>query len=282
MISQGLKVLKSQGPQSLFRDACQYAENYYGQSAITYYRSQRQLQARIANESQSLDDILNTVLDIKPGLGYYQLSALQLRDELHSLAEIVRGLDPKTVMEIGTAQGGTLYTWSRYLETPSMYISIDIPGRTFAKNFYRRRQHYFDSFDPDTDTAFVWQNSHLDETYDKVHQDLLGDEKNIDFLLIDGDHSYEGVKQDFETYKNLVGEGGVIALHDIVYHPNDPSVVEDRMEETTAEEKHLRWTDGHRECDVHDLWAELKREYETKEIISHPKQTWGGIGVVYI
>lgn len=36
----------------------------------------------------------------------------------------------------------------------------------------------------------------------------------IDFLFIDGDHSYEGVKKDFELYSKLLTEHGVIVIHD--------------------------------------------------------------------
>ena len=36
----------------------------------------------------------------------------------------------------------------------------------------------------------------------------------MDFLFIDGDHSYEGVKIDFELYSNLLSPTGIIMLHD--------------------------------------------------------------------
>jgi predicted O-methyltransferase YrrM len=39
-------------------------------------------------------------------------------------------------------------------------------------------------------------------------------EKPIDFLFIDGDHSYEGLKADWEAWRSLVAIGGVVALHD--------------------------------------------------------------------
>jgi len=42
-----------------------------------------------------------------------------------------------------------------------------------------------------------------------VRQDI-----QIDFLFIDGDHSYEGVKSDFELYSNLLSPKGIIVLHD--------------------------------------------------------------------
>jgi len=36
----------------------------------------------------------------------------------------------------------------------------------------------------------------------------------IDLLFIDGNHSYEGVKKDFELYSNLISEKGIIIIHD--------------------------------------------------------------------
>ena len=36
----------------------------------------------------------------------------------------------------------------------------------------------------------------------------------IDYLHIDGDHSYEGVKKDFELYSTIMSENGIITIHD--------------------------------------------------------------------
>ena len=36
----------------------------------------------------------------------------------------------------------------------------------------------------------------------------------VDFIFIDGDHSYEGLRGDWETWNPLVGPGSIIALHD--------------------------------------------------------------------
>ncbi len=38
----------------------------------------------------------------------------------------------------------------------------------------------------------------------------------IDYLHIDADHHYDGVKLDWELYKSLVSDGGVITFHDTV------------------------------------------------------------------
>jgi len=48
-----------------------------------------------------------------------------------------------------------------------------------------------------------------------VRQDI-----KIDYLHIDGDHSYEGVKKDFELYSTIMSENGLITIHDTdkLYH----------------------------------------------------------------
>ncbi|MEM4489080.1 MAG: class I SAM-dependent methyltransferase [Desulfurococcaceae archaeon] len=60
-------------------------------------------------------------------------------------------------------------------------------------------------------------DSHDPKTLEIVRK-ILGD-RGLDFLFIDGDHTYEGVKKDFEMYSPLVEKGGMIAFHDIVEHP---------------------------------------------------------------
>jgi predicted O-methyltransferase YrrM len=39
-------------------------------------------------------------------------------------------------------------------------------------------------------------------------------DKPFDFLFIDGDHSFEGLKGNWEAWKRLMSIGGIVALHD--------------------------------------------------------------------
>lgn len=39
-------------------------------------------------------------------------------------------------------------------------------------------------------------------------------EPPVDFVFIDGEHSYEGLRRDWESWSGLVAPGGVVALHD--------------------------------------------------------------------
>ena len=80
--------------------------------------------------------------------------------------------------------------------------------------------------------------------------------KKIDVLFIDGDHTYHGVKKDFEMYEPLVEKDGIIIFHDICKHMTAP------------------------ECQVEQFWKEIKDKYENVEIIDPEDDEWGGIGIL--
>lgn len=46
---------------------------------------------------------------------------------------------------------------------------------------------------------------------------LFSQNKKIDILFIDGDHSYEGVKKDWENYYPLMNKNGIVIFHDFAW-----------------------------------------------------------------
>ena len=50
-------------------------------------------------------------------------------------------------------------------------------------------------------------------SYDCI-PDVVSIGKAVDFLLIDGDHSYEGVKRDWENFSGLLNTDAFVAFHD--------------------------------------------------------------------
>ena len=71
---------------------------------------------------------------------------------------------------------------------------LDDEDSFYRKNFYPR---------------FIKSTS-VDAYYDFfVRQDI-----KIDVLWIDGDHTYEGVKTDFELYSKILSDNGIIIIHD--------------------------------------------------------------------
>ena len=58
----------------------------------------------------------------------------------------------------------------------------------------------------------------IKETSEKAFYDFFVKENiDIDLLFIDGDHSYEGVKKDFDLYSTILNPKGLILLHDTDY-----------------------------------------------------------------
>jgi hypothetical protein len=55
----------------------------------------------------------------------------------------------------------------------------------------------------------------IKETSEKAYYDFfVKQDIKIDVLFIDGDHSYEGVKLDFDLYSNILSDKGIIMIHD--------------------------------------------------------------------
>jgi predicted O-methyltransferase YrrM len=179
----------------------------------------------------------------------------QVRSELIGLGHELRRLRPKVGMEIGTFKGGTLFVLSMLADPNATLISVDLPRGEFGGGYMRAREIVFRKFKrPGQSLHCIRANSHQAETVESVKRALSG--RSLDYLFIDGDHTYEGVKKDFELYAPFVRKGGFIALHDIFAHQPE-----------------------HR-CEVDVFWAELKARYACREIIENPAQNWAGIGIV--
>lgn len=65
-------------------------------------------------------------------------------------------------------------------------------------------------------------------------------EKQIDYLHIDADHSYEWAKHDFEAYAQKVPVHGIITLHDSMVETGVPRVVQEIKESGKYEVCNIR------------------------------------------
>jgi len=161
------------------------------------------------------------------GYGKYRFNLCQEKESIKKLLKRVKSLGPSVIMEIGTASGGSLYTWCRYLKDLEMIISIDFD--------FNGREKLFKSFAPEKEMHFIEGDSHDQNVFEKVSKILKS--KKVDFIYIDADHSYEGVKKDFEMYKRFASNNTIIGLHDICHFGTG----------------------------VPKFWKEIKRFYKTEE-----------------
>lgn len=282
------RLLKNKSMLSMAEKGALYLTTYltiqssYGDRFV-YNRAVEDVRRRM-EEEEDLGDILDTALDVEPG-SPYNIEISQLREEIRGLAELVAEEEPETVLEIGTLRGGTFYVWCRYLDTADHLVSLDMPGADHfvslnvpGRDLNSRRDDLLREFAPSKKVELVRGNSHNEETFEEAAKTVDG---GVDFLFLDGDHTYEGVKQDFEMYKNLVSDGGIVAFHDIVPHADTKKECKRRLREVDGlEERHVGV--GHPEWGVSDFWDEIKDDYETEEIVAHPQQFGKGIGVVYL
>lgn len=147
-------------------------------------------------------------------------NALQREGELEALVDLVRELEPETVLEIGTCHGGSLRAWCECAADNALVISVDLPDGEFGGGYYeaqvpdmlRHRQR-------GQEMALVAGNSHDADVHRRVTHYLDG--RQVDFLFIDGDHTYEGVQKDFADYAPMVRDGGLIVIHDVRADPRD-------------------------------------------------------------
>lgn len=190
-------------------------------------------------------------------LGNYFFGAMQVPSELAALGKVVAELRPERALEIGTARGGTLLLLARLASPRATIVSVDLPGGRFGGGYGRWRRWCYLRFARSRQRLHLLQgDSHSAGMLDLLQVALDG--QPLDYLFIDGDHTYEGVRRDFEMYGPLVRKGGIIAFHDIAEHPT-------RID-----------------CEVARFWREIKPWHRHEEIVENPTQGWAGIGLLYV
>lgn len=149
--------------------------------------------------------------------------ASQDKKELETLLKLLPKRDRKVVVEIGVHQGYSLLNWSKAFD-PMVLVGIDNDVTGMDRKTVDK-----------VGADIIVADSHSKEARIQLENILLDD--MIDFLFIDGDHTFKGVRADFEDYSQYVRSGGDIVLHDVAITDN-PTV------------------------EVYKYWTELKINYD--------------------
>lgn len=119
----------------------------------------------------------------------------------------------KRIVEIGVYEGATTALLAEHADPDAVIYGIDpmFPGRlgicwgeVVAKHVTRKARSR-------GQVRFIRRLSH------EAANHING---MVDFIFIDGDHSIEGIRRDWETWAPRIKPGGIVALHDSYPAPN--------------------------------------------------------------
>ncbi len=168
--------------------------------------------------------------------------------------DLIRNVKPKRVVELGTHYGASFFAMCQAVKDDSfgteMHAVDSWEGDAHARAGYEKKDEVFNVFKKEVKASYSKIDVKLHRKFfDEALKEF--DSSSIDILHIDGLHTYEAVKHDFESWLPKVREDGLILFHDIHEKKDD--------------------------FGVYKLWNELKERYDTIEFYH-----WHGLGVLFM
>jgi cephalosporin hydroxylase len=182
--------------------------------------------------------------------------------EFEELLKEFEKLKVEKFIEIGSLYGWTLQHFIHYSTQGSKAVAIDLPVRRFVGSHdwrVEKQEYNYKNVWPEwakeknCKLFLVPDESQKPQTLEKT-KNIFNNEK-IDFLFIDGNHTYTAVQKDYEMYGPLVRSGGIIAFHDIGQNE---------------------------EGGVCNFWDQIKTNHSSYKEFLYEKNQEKGIGVLYV
>jgi hypothetical protein len=164
-------------------------------------------------------------------------------------AWILEALRPRTVVELGTHNGFSYFTWCEFaarLGLDTRFVAIDSWEGDDHAGFYS--QTVFDSV-TELNAQYSDRSTLLRGYFSDRAREI--EDGSVDLLHIDGRHGYEDVKEDFELYLPKVSPRGVVLFHDVAEHDKG--------------------------FGVYRFWAEISQHYSSFEF-----EHGHGLGVLFV
>lgn len=175
--------------------------------------------------------------------------------ELRSFITLLKDEGVRRYCEIGSRHGDTFHEVMTSLPVGSYGVANDLPGALWGKH---DTEVWLRRVERDLERRGYKASRLIGNSQGDATHSLIVGRGPYDAILIDGDHTYDGVKADWERYR---GMAPMIAFHDIVGSGQREKIT-------------------NREVEVPVLWAEIKAAgYVTREFIAPGSKM--GIGVVW-
>ena len=141
--------------------------------------------------------------------------------ELVVISLLISTLKPKKILEIGTFNGRTTINMALNQPKDGEVITIDLPTNETKLPLAPSEEKYILGKDGGRQT-----HAQIKQIYgDSADYDFTDYIDKIDFMFVDGSHSYEYTMSDSKLAYNLVRRGGYILWHDYG-SPHWPGVTE--------------------------------------------------------
>lgn len=166
--------------------------------------------------------------------------------------DLVSNINPKVIVELGTHKGNSLFSFAQGIKDNNLSTELHgVDSWEGDEHAGLYPEEIYDSFIDIRkrlypDVKIIPHRMYFDEAVDSFKNG------SIDILHIDGLHTYEAVKHDFETWLPKVEKNhGIILFHDVCEKKED--------------------------FGVYKLWEELKEEYKTLTF-----EQYHGLGVLFL
>jgi hypothetical protein len=162
---------------------------------------------------------------------------------------IIEKIRPDVLVELGTHYGASYFAFCQSIathKTGTKAFAVDTWQGDKHAGFYG--ENVFQSVS-DANNVYKSFSTLLRASFDEASASFGN--KSIDLLHIDGLHTYESVKHDFETWLPKLTENAVVLLHDTNVHRDD--------------------------FGVHRFWSEISDKYPSMEFFHY-----NGLGVIQI
>jgi predicted O-methyltransferase YrrM len=151
-------------------------------------------------------------------LGWDTAATQTTAPEREAIAKYAR--DRRLAVEIGVYEAVSTVAMGRSLAPGAILYAVDpfLPGRLgICWNRIIARREVERAKLP-CEVSFIRTTSH--EALERIR------DPEIDFLFIDGDHSLEGITQDWHDWSARVAKGGFVLLHDTHVPAHNPHVAD--------------------------------------------------------